>query len=61
MTRARWAVVVGAVVVLIALLAWQYLRQREIARCLEKGGTWDGASSRCVPAGPILQRDIYRS
>jgi hypothetical protein len=60
-TRTRWAVVAAAVAVLIALLGWQYVRQREIARCLEAGGTWDGPNSRCAPAGPILQGDIYRS
>lgn len=61
MTRTRWAVVVVAVLVLIALMGWQYLRERQMARCLETGGTWDGPNSRCVPSGPILQRDIYRS
>ena len=61
MTRTRWAVVAGVLAILLGLLAWQQWRQREIARCLASGGTWDGATARCAPAGPILQRDIYRS
>ncbi len=63
MTRRRWAIVVGVIFAVLALVAWQQMRQREIARCIASGGVWDGANSRCVrdPSGPILQRDIYRS
>ncbi|HEX7072798.1 MAG TPA: hypothetical protein VF226_02055 [Hyphomicrobiaceae bacterium] len=63
MTRARWAVVIAVSVILLGLLAWQQTRQREIRRCLEAGGIWDGPNSRCVPdsARPILQRDLHRT
>ncbi|MCL4766318.1 MAG: hypothetical protein KJZ80_08805 [Hyphomicrobiaceae bacterium] len=61
MTRTRWAIVIGSLAVLLALLAWQLVRQRQMASCLASGGVWDGPNSRCVPASPILQRDIYRS
>lgn len=63
MTRTRWAIVISAILILLALAGWQHIRQREVARCTESGGVWDGPNSRCVlqPAGPILQRDIYRS
>ena len=63
MTRMRWLIVIGAIAILLTLLAWQQLRQRQIADCAASGGAWDGPNSRCVPkpTGPILQRDIYRS
>ncbi len=63
MTRSRWAIVIGVTVILLALLAWQQMRQREIEGCLRSGGVWDGPNSRCVPdpLRPMLQRDLYRS
>lgn len=61
MSRTRWAIVISAIVILLALAGWHQMRQREVARCTASGGVWDGPNSRCVPASPILQRDIYRS
>nr|PZN84673.1 MAG: hypothetical protein DIU57_08100 [Pseudomonadota bacterium] len=63
MTRARWAVVIAVTALLVALLVWQQMRQREVQRCLDSGGMWDGPNSRCVPdpARPILQRDLQRA
>jgi len=61
-TRARWAIVIAVTALLVALLAWQQLRQREVQRCLDAGGMWDGPNSRCIPdpGRPILQRDLQR-
>ena len=63
MTRLRWVFAVTLVAAVLLLVGWQMQRQREIARCDETGGIWDGANSRCLPKppSPILQRDIYRS
>ncbi|HEX5599593.1 MAG TPA: hypothetical protein VFX46_03055 [Hyphomicrobiaceae bacterium] len=63
MTRARWAIVIGVTALLVALLVWQQERQREVQRCIDSGGIWDGPTSRCVPdpARPILQRDLQRT
>ena len=63
MTRTRWAIAIGVTALLIALLVWQRTRQREVQRCIDSGGIWDGPNSRCVPdpARPILQRDLQRA
>lgn len=62
MTRARWAIVIAVTALLVALLVWQQLRQREVQRCLDAGGMWGGPNSRCIPdpARLILQRDLQR-
>jgi len=62
-TRTRWAIAIGVTALLIALLVWQQTRQREVQRCIDSGGIWDGPNSRCVPdpARPILQRDLQRA
>ena len=62
MSRTRWILAVSLGAVLLVLLAWQAVRQRQLAACVESGGTWDGARSRClVPPPVILQRDLHRS
>ena len=58
----RWMIVAGLALVLAGLLGWQWSRERLIAECVEEGGVWNGAQSRCEePAGrPILKRGIER-
>ena len=59
----RRTVAAAVVVVLVALLGWQWSRERTIEACRREGGLWDGASSVCLPAParPILRRGIERS
>ena len=46
-----------AVVMLVALLMWQSHRERLVRSCIELGGVWDGAASRCdFRPGRILMR-----
>jgi hypothetical protein len=56
-------VTVVLVGVLLGLLAWQRVRQQEIARCLDDGGSWTGGiRASCVPGRPvILRRDLHRT
>jgi hypothetical protein len=58
----RWVVAGLAVLVLLALLGWQFYRDRLIDACREQGGRWDGAASSCrSPDGPIIIRpDLQR-
>ena len=63
MTRIRLVVTVLLVVGLAGLFAWQRVRQEEVARCLEGGGSWPGGiRASCIPGRPvILQRDLHRT
>ncbi len=44
---------------LAGLVGWQIQRERLVKACVEKGGMWHGARSKCIR--PILQRDYQRS
>lgn len=58
----RWVLASLALVVVVALLAWQWRRERMITECLQAGGAWDGPASRCLktPPSPFLKRGIER-
>jgi hypothetical protein len=63
MSRRRLLIAVAAGCGLLLLLAWQVHREARIEACIEKGGRWDGPTSRCVPdpSRITIQRDLYRS
>ena len=47
---------------LSVLLIWQHVRYELVSDCLERGGTWDGAASRCKLIPPsYLGRGRKRS
>jgi hypothetical protein len=53
---------VAMLLLLSVLLIWQHVRYELVSDCLERGGTWDGAASRCRLIPPIyLERGIKRS
>jgi hypothetical protein len=58
----RLLVCAAAILVLGALLYWQWRRDRLVSDCNSAGGTWDGPASTCrLPAGRILIRpDLQR-
>ena len=60
--RLRWLVAGIALLLLLALLGWQFHRERLMAACHEQGGQWDGAASSCrFPDGRIIIRpDLQR-
>lgn len=60
-TRTRLLLAGAAVLVLLALLGWQYRRERLMSACLEQGGQWTGSGSSCrFPDGRILIRPDLR-
>lgn len=61
-TLFRLLAAVTMIVLLSALLLWQHVRYQLVSDCLESGGNWDGAASRCKLIPPIyLERGIKRS
>lgn len=61
--RHRLIIAAVAILVLAALIGWQWWRERQMRACEEAGGAWVGASSRCVPppGRPILTRPLERA
>ncbi|MEQ1613560.1 MAG: hypothetical protein ABL904_12465 [Hyphomicrobiaceae bacterium] len=49
------------VVLVAALMAWEYQRHATVSACIKTGGTWDGTACRADPGRTILQRDLQRS
>lgn len=62
MSMWRKLLAIVALVVLVALLAWQWRRERLVSACLQSGGVWDGRQSRCLQPlpSPLLRRGIER-
>ena len=48
---------------LAMLLVWQQSRERQMSRCADEGGIWDGRRSSCQPTPPgiIIERDLKRT
>ena len=63
LNTSRLAMVIAVSLALAGLVAWSFDRERQMARCLESGGNWDGRNATCGPGrpGPILQRDLQRT
>lgn len=63
MSTSRWIAVLAVLAAVVGLLAWQYVLERRVTACHERGGLWNGPQARCDPGpGPtILKRGIERS
>jgi hypothetical protein len=61
MSRTRIVAALLIAAALLALLAWQFHRERLVKACLSGGGAWDGASCGPPSLRPILRRDLQRS
>jgi hypothetical protein len=61
MSRAKMVVSVLMGAALLALLVWQFHRERLVKACLSSGGAWDGAACGPPSLRPILRRDLQRS
>lgn len=63
MSPSRWIIAGVISAALVALLAWQLVRERAMDACIAQGGVWDGRNSRCrpPPPRPIIQRDLHRT
>jgi hypothetical protein len=60
MSRPRLIFATCTAAALLVLLAWQLHRERQIAACLDNGGTWTGTGCGPLKLRPILQRDLRR-
>lgn len=54
MSRSRLIIAALVAVVVGALVAWQYSRERKIAACSSIGGIWNGAKSECSQPRPVI-------
>lgn len=61
--KTRLIIAAFATTVLVGLLLWQESRMRLVRKCVESGGAWDGANSKCrsLPLRIIIEKNLKRS
>lgn len=60
MSRNRLLISAALLLVVAALMAWQYSRHALVTACVADGGMWDGSSCKSDPRRIILQRELQR-
>ncbi len=61
MSRNRLLMASVVVLVLAALMGWQYRRYALVTACVENGGIWTGVTCRPDPGRIQIQRELQRS